>query len=254
MRFDFPTKLCKVFTTFPMTFSKFPRAALAVLLAFSLIQPASARTSPDPGQVALAVARWLEQAHYSRKKLDDEMSAKLLKTYLESLDYNRLYFTQKDVDEFQSKYETSLDDAIFRGDLSPAREIFARYKQRVEDRIASNKKLLKKPFDFTGSRAVELNRQKAPWPKDQAEADSLWRDRVEAELLQERLSELKLRPPEQAVARRYEQALRNVREMDDEDVVKTFLNALAQSYDPHSEYLSPSDMENFNIVYIDEFE
>ena len=220
---------------------------LAVLLAISTIIPASSRTSPDPGQVALAVARWLEQAHYSRKKLDDEMSAKLLKTYLEALDYNRLYFTQKDVDEFQSKYETSLDDAIFRGDLEPAFVIFRCFKKHVEDRVASNKMLVKKHFDFAGNHTVELNRQKSPWPKDQAEADSLWRDRVEAELLQEHLSEFKLRPPDQTVTRRYEQALRNVREMDDEDVVKTFLNSLAQSYDPHSEYLSPSDMENFNI-------
>ena len=248
MKFDFPAPLCKVFTIFPMRFSIFTRATLAVLLALSTVLPVSARTSPDPGQVGLAVARWLEQAHYSRKKLDDEMSAKLLKTYLESLDYNRLYFTQKDVDEFQAKYETTLDDAIFRGDLSPAREIFARFKQRVEDRVASNKKLAKKHFDFTGNHAVELNRQKAPWPKDQAEADNLWRDRVEAELLQEHLNEFKLRPPEQAVTRRYEQTLRNVREMEDEDVVKTFLNALAQSYDPHSEYLSQSDLENFKIA------
>ena len=248
MKFDFPARLCKVFTKSPMRFSIFTRATLAVLLAVLTIIPASARTSPDPGQVALAVARWLEQAHYSRKKLDDEMSAKLLKTYLESLDYNRLYFTQKDVDEFQRKYENNLDDSIFRGDLTPARNIFARFKQRLEDRVASNKKLAKKQFDFAGNHTVELNRQKSPWPKDQAEADRLWRDRVEAELLQEHLSEFKLRPPEQTVTRRYEQALRNVHEMDDADVVKTFLNSLAQSYDPHSEYLSPSDMENFNIL------
>jgi len=247
MKFDFPQRLCKVFSNFPMNFPLLTRSALLLAVAVSALQSSSAKTSPDPGQVALAVARWLEQAHYSRKKLDDEVSAKLLATYLELLDYNRLYFTQADVDEFQSKYGSSLDDAIFRGDLDPAREIFARFKQRVEDRVNANKKLAKKSYDFKSSRSVELNRQKAPWPKDEAEADSLWRDRVEAELLQEHLNEFKLRPPEQAVTRRYDQALKNVREMDDEDVVKTFLNALAQTYDPHSEYLSPSDMENFNI-------
>ena len=123
-----------------MNFLIITRAALAVLLAFSAVQSASGRQSPDPGQVALAVARWLEQAHYTRAKVDDEMSAKLLKTYLESLDYNRLYFTQQDVEEFQAKYGANLDAAIFRGDLSPAREIFARFKQRVEDRVASNRK------------------------------------------------------------------------------------------------------------------
>ncbi len=231
-----------------MNISRILRTTVAAVLAGAVLFPAGVSASPDSGQVALAVARWLEQAHYTRKKLDDEMSARLLKTYLELLDYNRLYFTQQDVDEFESKYATRLDDAIFRGDLSAAREIFARFKQRVEERTASNKKLVKKNYDFKSTGTVELNRSKAAWPKDSADADRLWRERIEAELLQENLNEFRLRPPVEAVTRRYDQVLRNVTEMEDEDVMKTFLNALAQSYDPHSEYLSPSDMENFNIA------
>jgi len=246
-KFDFPGVLCKVFAA-SMT-KYFPIRTLAALAAgfLSPFFPVSAAVSPDSGQVALAVARWLEQAHYSRQKLDDAMSAKLLTTYLELLDYNRLYFTQQDVDEFQNKFGSSLDDATFRGDLSPAHEIFARFKQRVEERVAGNKKLAQKKYDFTRKDSVQLNRQKAPWPKDAAEADRLWKDRVEAELLQEHLSEIHIRSPEQTVVKRYDQALRNVREMESDDVVNSFLSALAQTYDPHSEYMSPEEMKNFNI-------
>ena len=246
-KFDFPAGLCKVFAAHMMKY--FSKALLTALFLAAVPLPrlASGATSPDSGQVALAVARWLEQAHYTRHKLDKEMSAKLLTTYLETLDYNKLYFTQQDVDEFTNKYAASLDDAIFRGDLSPAHEIFARFKERLEARVASNKKLLAKKWNFSGSDSVELNRQKAPWPKNLAEADKLWSQRVEAELLQENLSEVHLRPPDQAVIKRYDQVLRNVREMEPADVVNSFLNALAQSYDPHSEYMSPDEMENFNI-------
>ena len=134
-----------------------------------------------------------------------------------------------------------------RGDLGPAREIFARFRQRVEDRVAKNKKLAQKKYAFDSNRTVEINRQDAPWPKNQEEADRIWQSRIEAELLKEDLAELKLRPPQETVTRRYDQVLRNVREMEDDDVVKTFLSALAQTYDPHSEYLSPSDLENFQI-------
>ena len=246
-KFDFSDGLCKVFAA-PM--HKFFSKALLTALILAVIpvpRLAQAATSPDSGQVALAVARWLEQAHYTRKKLDDEMSAKLLTTYLQSLDYNKLYFTQQDVDEFTKKYASNLDDAIFRGDLSPAHEIFARFKERVEARVASNRKLAAKTWEFSGNDSVELNRQKAPWPKNLAEADKLWSQRVEAELLQENLNEFKPRPPEQTVTKRYDQALRNVREMEPDDVVTIFLTSLAQSYDPHSEYMSPNEMENFNI-------
>ena len=222
---------------------------LAGLIAAAGLLPAPlvARGSVDPGQVAISVARWLEQGHYTREKLDEKMSAKFLQTYLTTLDYNKLYFTQGDIGEFEQKYSTTLGDSVLRGDLGPAREIFARFKQRVEDRVTKNKKLAQKKYGFDTSRTAEINRQEAPWPKNQEESDRIWQSRIEAELLKEELAELKLRPPQETVTRRYDQVLRSVREMEDDDVVKTFLSALAQAYDPHSEYLSPSDLENFQI-------
>ena len=224
-----------------------PASALAALAFLISIPAVQARGPADPGQVAVSVARWLEKGHYTREKLDDAMSAKLLETYLTNLDYNKLYFTQEDIDEFNANYGSKLDDAILGGDLDPAHEIFTRYRKRVEARINQNLQLVKQGSKFQGDRAVNLNRQKAAWPANPAEADELWRDLIEAELLKETLNEHKLRSPEESVSRRYDQVLRNVREMEDEDVVKGFLSALAQAYDPHSEYLSPSDMENFQI-------
>lgn len=217
--------------------------ALSVLTAGGLF----ARSSVDPSQVAISVASWLERGHYTRAKLDDEMSRKFLETYLTNLDYNKLYFTQKDVDEFTQKYGNTLASSALRGDLAPAREIFARFKQRVTDRVAKNKKLAQKKYTFDSKRTVEVNRQDSKWPVDQADADKIWQDRVEAELLKEQLAELKLRTPQEAVTRRYDQVLRNVNEMEDEDVVKSFLSSLALTYDPHSDYLSPSDLANFQI-------
>jgi carboxyl-terminal processing protease len=218
-----------------------------IVVAGLIPAPLAARGPVDPGQVAISVARWLEQGHYTREKLDEKISAKFLQTYLTTLDYNKLYFTQQDINEFERKYATTLGDSVLRGDLGPAREIFVRFKQRVEDRVAKNRKLAQKKYSFDSSRTAEVNRQEAPWPKNQEEADRIWQSRIEAELLKEELAELKLRPPQETVTRRYDQVLRNVREMEDDDVIKTFLSALAQTYDPHSEYLSPSDLENFQI-------
>ncbi len=220
-----------------------PVAAGLALLPWAF----ASASSVDPGQIAISVARWLEKGHYSREKLDDAMSERLLQTYLTNLDYNRLYFTQADIDEITAKYGTQLDDAILTGNLDPARDIFERYRSRVDARVEKNKALAKKDSKFTSDRMVQMNRQKADWPKSDAEADQLWKDLVEAELLRENLSEIKIRTPSETVTRRYDQVQRNLKEMEDEDIVKLFLSALAQSYDPHSEYLSKSDMENFQI-------
>ena len=79
------------------------------------------------------------------------------------------------------------------------------------------------------------------------EADAVWRGRISSELLQEHLSEHPIEPGPKLIARRYERLARNVHEQDKEEQVKLFLDALAQAYDPHSEYLSKADLKNFSI-------
>lgn len=217
----------------------------AILL--SVVLAASSLQAADLDKVAVSVARLLEMQHYSRQKLDDDVSKKVFDQYLEDLDPNKLFFTQADVDSLRAKYESSLDDAILNGDLDPARQIFALYKVRVTERIASNKKLADGDYDFKAKDTIEIDRKKASWPKNMAEADELWRKRVEYELLQEKLNEHAIDPPAKTVKRRADQVLRNVNEMDDEDIVSGFLGALSRTYDPHSEYMSPSQLETFEI-------
>jgi carboxyl-terminal processing protease len=208
---------------------------------------AGSAVAADLDKVSVSVARLLEQGHYSRHKLDDSVSKKVLTQYLQDLDPNKLFFTQAEIDKLNAQYATTLDDAILAGDLDPARQIFALYKANVTARVASNKKLADKKFDFKTKEVVALDRKDAPWPKDKAEEDDLWRKRVEAELLQETLNEHAVDPPAKTVKRRQDQLLRNLTEMDDESIISGFLGALARSYDPHSEYMSPSELANFEI-------
>jgi carboxyl-terminal processing protease len=197
--------------------------------------------------IAMSVGRLLEEGHYTRQKLNEDVSRKFLQTYLEMLDFSHLFFTQKDVDELNAKYGSSMAGDVLLGNLKPAYEIYALYTKRLDDRVAKIKDLLKQPIDFKGNATVELSRQKSSWPKDEAEADQLWRGRITNEVLQEHLSEHPIEPPAQLVARRYDRLARNVHEEDKDEQMKLYLDALAQAYDPHSEYLSKADMKNFSI-------
>ena len=221
--------------------------ALPVLLFTLALQPHALQAKSDTEQICVSVGRLLEEGHYTHQALNDDMSRKFLRTYLELLDFSHLFFTQQDVDALTAKYGTSIDDDVLLGNLKPAYEIYALYTKRVDDRLSKIKELLKTPMDFKTDGSIELTRQKAPWPKDEAAADELWRGRIESELLQEKLSEHPIEPGPQLVARRYERLARNVHEEDQDEQVKLFLDALAQTYDPHSEYLSKSDLKNFSI-------
>src|SRR6202040_3433644 len=220
-------------------------ALCAILLTATIAAPPAMAASKET--IAMSVGRLLEEGHYTRQKLNEDVSRKFLQTYLEMLDFSHLFFTQKDVDELNAKYGSSMAGDVLLGNLKPAFEIYALYTKRVDDRVAKIKDLLKQPIDFKGNATVELSRQKSSWPKDEAEADQLWSGRITNELLQEHLSEHPIEPPAQLVSRRYDRLARNVHEEDKDEQLKLFLDALAQTYDPHSEYLSKADLKNFSI-------
>jgi carboxyl-terminal processing protease len=220
-------------------------ALCAILLTATIAAPPAMAASRET--IAMSVGRLLEEGHYTRQKLNEEVSKKFLQTYLELLDFSHLFFTQKDVDELNAKYGSSIAGDVLLGNLKPAYDIYALYTKRVDDRVAKIKELLKQPIDFKSNATVEMNRQKSSWPKDEAEADQLWRGRISNEMLQEHLSEHPIEPAPQLVARRYDRVARNVHEADKDEQMKLYLDALAQAYDPHSEYLSKADMKNFSI-------
>ena len=204
---------------------------------------ATPNPSPSPAPavmepIAATVGRILEQGHFLRLPLNDpnpphapetpalSMTARVMKNYLQILDYNHLYFIQSDIDEFEQKYGPTLSTDVLRGDLSAARAIYDRFRQRVEDRVAKVKILTAKKYEFSSNRTIELNRQKSPWPKDEAEADQLWHDRIKAELLQERLNKHATDSPTKIVSHRYQQMLKYLHEQTDEEAIKNSIRNL----------------------------
>ena len=103
---------------------------LAVVLAAALTT-APLLAKSDAGNVTTSVGRLLEEGHYTHQALNDEVSKKFLKTYLELLDFSHLFFTQQDVDMLTAKYGTSLDDDILLQNVKPAYEIYDLYMKRV---------------------------------------------------------------------------------------------------------------------------
>ncbi|MBI2987879.1 MAG: carboxy terminal-processing peptidase [Deltaproteobacteria bacterium] len=199
------------------------------------------------GKIAQAVGRLLEQAHYQQTRLDDSVSRRFLRNYLDALDYNHLVFLQTDVNELEKRFGTTLDDATLIGNAAPAFEIFDRFLLRLDERHSLVKKLLQQRFDFTQDETFLVARNKAPWPRDETEANNLWRLRLKYELMDGRLANERPEETLRTIARRYDRLLDRMLKFDSEEILQTYLSALAQSYDPHSAYMSPTSAANFEI-------
>jgi carboxyl-terminal processing protease len=190
--------------------------------------------------------RFLTNWHYKDTRLDDELSGVIFDQYLELLDPNNNYFLASDVASFQ-RYRTGLDDALRHSDLQPAYDIFNVYINRVRERIAYSREAIRQPMDFTVDEYYEFDRTDAPWAESTAELDELWRKRIKNDYLRLKLTDKEADAIVETLEERYAGMNRRIDEIKTEDVFQFFMNAFAQSIEPHTSYLSPRTSENFEI-------
>ncbi|MES2150456.1 MAG: carboxy terminal-processing peptidase [Pseudomonadota bacterium] len=228
--------------------------ALAIALAANLaiaqpdkvgtvqLKPIAAQT-----QAALWASRVLGRYHYKAVPLDDAMSEKIFDRYFKALDGEKLFFIQSDVDQFNS-VRTKLDDAINNENLTLPFQIYGIYQQRFDERIAYARELLKTKFDFGADESLQIDREKAAWPKSDDEARDLWRKRVKNDWLRLKLAGKDDKAIRETLDKRYDNYQTRVRKLTNEDVFQMFMNAYATSIEPHTNYLGPRSAENFDIA------
>ncbi|HVB83400.1 MAG TPA: S41 family peptidase, partial [Rhodanobacteraceae bacterium] len=202
--------------------------------------------TPAQSEVAQLSARFLTRYSYEALPLDNAMSERVFKAYFDALDGEKLFFTQADVDHFASLRD-GLDSAIWTGDMSGPFAIFNLYEQRVAERVAYARSLLAKGFDFNREESFDLDRRHAPWAKDTAALNDLWRKRVKNDWLRLKLAGQKDPEIRRTLDKRYANYVEQARELDGEDAFSTFMNAYAMANDPHTNYLGPRASENFDI-------
>lgn len=199
------------------------------------------------GKIAQLVGRILEQYHYTQASFNDQVSQRMVKSYMDELDYTHSIFLQTDLDEFMAKYGNQLDKFTTDADATPAFVIFKRFLQRLDQRIALVEKLLKEKYDFTGTDRFTPNREKAAFPKDDADAEQIWRSRIKFELLQGKLNNDKPEDTIKKISHRYSNLRKDSYDVEEDEVLQYYLNGLAHSYDPHSDYMTPEEAEDFDI-------
>ncbi len=216
--------------------------------AISLEPSSTLRLAPtkEQAQTAYLSAQLLGRYHYKTQPLDDALSEKIFDRYLKSLDPERLFFTQSDVDAF-SEARTRLDDAIQRGNLAVPFAMFQRYEQRAVERLSTAREQLKQGFDFSQKESYPYARDKAPWPRDDAEARDLWRKRAKNDWLRLKLAGKDDKAIRETLEKRYDNYLARTQRNKSDDVFQIFMNAFAMSIEPHTNYLGRSASDDFDI-------
>ncbi len=228
-----------------------PSVVIAPLLAWVLLVPAGVlaelkQPRPTDRWILQSVAVLLQREHISRHKLDDEISQRAFKMFIDSLDPNRLYFLQADVAEFEP-LRRQIDDLVTKGDLTPAYRVFNRFLQRVDQRVQVALRLLEAEHDFTAREEFIIDRENLPFARTVAELDERWRKRIKYDLLNQKLEGKSLAEARETLRKRYRAFARRMHQTDGDELLEMFLNSVTNSLDPHTSYLSPSTLTNFEI-------
>lgn len=218
------------------------------------------------------VAEMISKYHISQKPIDDRVSQQLLKRFLKELDPQKLYFTQADVTEFE-RYKTNLDDLVKAGNVDFAHQAFDRYLKRLDERVALAHKLVDMDHDFTVDESLIIDGEELSWPKDPQEAQERWRKRIKFDILSLKLENksktdsvvdgkravprkdddsepkapLTMEEIRTRLHKRYDTVRKTAHATEDGEVLEMYLSSLAHCFDPHSSYMSPQTLEDFQI-------
>ncbi|OON40511.1 C-terminal processing peptidase [Izhakiella australiensis] len=203
------------------------------------------KQEPQDATVSERVTSRLTHSHYRQFDLDNAFSAKIFDRYLNMLDYSHNVLLASDVASYANK-KTTLGDELRGGQLTVFYDLYNLAQRRRFERYQYALSVLKRPMNFNGNDTIDVDRSKAPWPKSAAELNALWDAKVKYDELSLKLAGKDEKEIRDILTKRYQFAIRRLTQSNSEDVFQLAMNSFAHEIDPHTNYLSPRNTEQFN--------
>jgi carboxyl-terminal processing protease len=252
----------------------FGAAATAVLTAGLVARQGVAELKPqrEDGRIAKAVTWFLRDEHLSKQPLNEEMSRRAFTTFMKTLDPMKVYFVQADVDEFSAQQNDIANNLSKKGDVTLAYTIFDRFLKRVDERVALIDDILGKDIDLTVDENIQTDPKTTTYATNDAEIRDKWTKRLKYDLLGKK-AELADKDkekadkaakgdsttqaestapksdvtPQQRISKRYHSFAKRMHQTNSDELLERYLTALTSAFDPHTSYMSPSTVKNFDI-------
>ncbi|RYY75583.1 MAG: tail-specific protease [Gammaproteobacteria bacterium] len=226
--------------------------------SFALDDSALVKLKPVDVQskTAVEIVGQLSEHHYRKLPLNDSLSSRFLDEYLKTLDSSKNFFLASDIAEFD-KYRKTFDDDFKAGKLANGFTIYNRFGERLNDRLTRVITMLddkKVQFNFDVEENFNSDRKDESWPANADAADKLWLQHIKASLLSSMLSGKSLEESRTTLRKRYATQLRYFKQQTSEEVFSIIMNSLTTLYDPHTNYLSPDNSQNFATSMTNKFE
>jgi carboxyl-terminal processing protease len=244
------------------------RNVILTTIVASVALMAALCPKPTPANKEAAVLQSMMEVmsklHYKPVNTDDELSKKVFKLYLDRADAGRRFLTTKDIDQLKP-FELQLDDQIQAQNFAFFDLTVQLLDAAVPKAEAFYKEALEMTIDFSKPHeTLELDGDKKPYAKDDAELKDTWRKMIKYEVMTRLVNKLEDKEKGKAevkdktdtelqkaalneVTKMYNDYFKRMKKIKRNDRFSTYMNAIANVYDPHTEYFEPIEKQSFDI-------
>ena len=160
------------------------------LLAFNIFK--TPQDNPEKDKLLLELLQFVvSNYHYEQKDINDDFSKAVYKDYIKSLDSEKKFFLQSDINEF-SKYELQIDDAIKNKDLTFFDLTYNRLQQRIRESRIYYAEILEKPFEYFTDETIEMDADKNQYATTTVQLKDNWRKIIKLSTLASLTEKMKM--------------------------------------------------------------
>lgn len=240
---------------------------LSVFVAFASCS-FTTKTFDDPDKDKLLmqlVTYLLEEGHFQPKDFNDSFSEDVYSRFLKTIDPYKQYFYKSDVKEFEA-FKTLLDDQIKNYDLSFFNLVHNRLTQRIEESKAVYTEVLGRPFNYELDEVYQSDAENLEYVSSKKELSNRWRKQLKFstltdyhDMLSDADNDNKSNADIEDEARK--STLKSLEEVsvyfDDmrrDDWLAMYINAISESFDPHTYYFAPQFKDRFDAEMSGKYE
>ena len=221
---------------------------------------------PDKDKLLMQLVKYLlEEGHFQPKDFNDSFSEDVYSRFLKTIDPYKQYFYKSDVKEFEA-FKTLLDDQIKNYDLSFFNLVHNRLTQRIEESKAVYTDVLGRPFNYDLDEVYQSDAENLEYVSSKKELSNRWRKQLKFstltdyhDMLSDADNDNKSNAEIDEEARK--STLKSLEEVsvyfDDmrrDDWLAMYINAISESFDPHTYYFAPQFKDRFDAEMSGKYE
>jgi carboxyl-terminal processing protease len=224
-------------------------APLAIAQANSTDTPVQIKFTQEQGLLTQEIIQLLDRQHYQHRELNDQFGSDVFASYLKLLDPQHSYLSEADLAPF-NYLNTELDNLLTQGDLMAMGQLYNLLQQRRLAFIDFNLALLSKDepmFNFELHEDISTSPFDNPRVNNLSAIKDIWRKQLKNEFISGQLNDEIADKIKQRLQKRYTNMRKRVLQVELRDAYQAVSNSITTVTDPHTSYLSPRNVEDFNI-------